>query len=65
VCWLKEPSREDKLSRAEASARGLCWSRDGETYKQEKPQPSKQQLKFGTGRGREEEGAGSELSGQT
>lgn len=47
VGWLEEPSREDGLSRAEASGRNLCVPRIVETPKWKKAQPSKQRLKLG------------------
>lgn len=52
--WLKEPSTEDRLSRAEASRRDFGGSRAGGVPKWKKAQLSKQRLELGVGRGGEE-----------
>lgn len=51
--WPKEPSTEDRLSRAEAGRRDFCGSRV-EVLKWKKAQVSKQRLELGVGGGGEE-----------
>lgn len=53
VFWLKEPSTEDRLSRAEASRRDFSGSRAGEVPKWKKAQLSKKRLELGVCRGGE------------